>query len=88
MYVISSALMLRSIMPGQHVGNVINDALGSGAGVLDTRFVDLWFKAFFMAGVGLTAAGVWMGRKFGAEAAEWADWEAWDAADVEMGKRL
>lgn len=70
-------------MPGQ-VGNVINEALG--AGVLDPRFVDLWFKAFFMFGVAVTAGGIWLGRRFGAEA-EWADMEAWDA-DVEMGKRL
>ncbi|KAL9105939.1 MAG: hypothetical protein Q9227_008963 [Pyrenula ochraceoflavens] len=86
MYVISSALMLRSMMPG-HVGNVINEALGSG--VLEASFVDVWFGVWFMGGVSVTAAGIWLGRKFGAGGGE-ADWgldEAWDA-DVESGKRL
>ncbi|KAL9625782.1 MAG: hypothetical protein Q9160_000102 [Pyrenula sp. 1 TL-2023] len=111
MYVISSALMLRAVLPGERVGRVIEEALGGGVrgavggemsreraegavvesdgtGALDPRFVDLWFKSFFMVGVLVTALGIWLGRKLGGEGGEWgSEAEAWDQ-DVEMGKRL
>jgi hypothetical protein len=81
MYVISSALLLRSMTP-KEVGSVINDALGTG--VLEAKWVDRWFEGWFLIAVGLTAVGIWAGRKIGG-GGEWDD-DVWDN-DVEMGKR-
>lgn len=47
MYVISSALMLRTMMP-REVGSVINGALG--AGLLEPRWVQRWFDGVFYVG--------------------------------------
>jgi hypothetical protein len=80
MYVISSALLLRSMTP-KEVGSVINDALGTG--VLEAKWVDRWFEGWFLIAVGLTAVGIWVGRKLGG--GEWDD-DVWDG-DIEMGKR-
>lgn len=82
MYVISSALMLRSVMP-QEVGGVINSALG--AGLLEPRWVQKWFDGFFMAAVLLTAFGIFLGRQIGG-ANVFDDDTTWDN-DVELGKR-
>ena len=82
MYVISSALMLRGMMP-KEVGSVINDALG--VGVLEPVWASKWFDGFFIIAVLLTAQGIWVGRKIGGSGA-WDD-DSWDM-DIEMGKRL
>ena len=82
MYVISSALMLRGMMP-KEVGSVINDALG--VGVLEPVWASKWFDGFFIVAVLLTAQGIWVGRKIGGSGA-WDD-DSWDM-DIEMGKRL
>ena len=82
MYVISSALMLRGMMP-KEFGSVISDALG--VGVLEPVWASKWFDGFFIVAVLLTAQGIWVGRKIGGSGA-WDD-ESWDG-DIEMGKRL
>ena len=81
MYVISSALMLRGMMP-KEVGSVINSALG--AGLLEPSWVQAWFDGFFMVSVLLTAVGIFMGKQIGGSA--FGD-EEWDN-DIEMGKRM
>lgn len=81
MYVISSALMMRSMMP-KEVGSVINGALG--AGLMEPAWVSRWFEGFFILSVSLTAGGIWAGRTFGGTAFE--D-QTWDGGDVEMGKQ-
>ncbi|RMZ85968.1 hypothetical protein DV737_g22, partial [Chaetothyriales sp. CBS 132003] len=68
MYVISSALMLRSMMPAR-VGVVINSALG-GSGLLEPGWVQRWFDGVFMAAVILTAAGIAVSRYLGGPLAE------------------
>lgn len=82
MYVISSALMLRGMMP-QEVGGVITSALG--AGLLEPRWVQKWFDGFFMTAVSLTVFGIFLGRQLGGTNV-FDDDVAWDN-DVEMGKR-
>ncbi|KAK5083290.1 hypothetical protein LTR70_008219 [Exophiala xenobiotica] len=81
MYVISSALMLRGMMP-KEVGSVINGALGSG--MLDPRWVQKWFDGFFICSVVLTAIGVFIGRSVGSS--DLVDDTGWDG-DIELGKR-
>jgi hypothetical protein len=76
-YVISSAIMLRSNLP-KDVGSVISDALGAP---LEPRRVDAWFDAWFLGAAGLTAAGIWVGRKM----RDGDDYD--DTMDVELGKR-
>ena len=82
MYVISSALMLRGMMP-QEVGSVINGALG--AGLLEPRWIQKWFDGWFMTAVTLTALGVFLGRQLGGSNM-FDDDAGWDN-DIEMGKR-
>lgn len=76
-YVISAALLLRTVMPGQ----VVNDRL-KGLGGSNMQWVDGWFDVWFMGGVVLTVAGIWVGKKL---VGDTSDWE--DDGDVEMGKR-
>lgn len=83
MYVISSALMLRGMMP-EKVGGVINSALGSG--LLDPDWVQKCFDGFFMSAVVGTAIGIYLSRKLGSDGV-WVDDVGWDG-DLEMGKRL
>lgn len=61
-YVISSALLLRSNLP-REVGRSVGDALESA---LEPGFVDRWFEGWFLVASGLTALGIWVGRKMGA----------------------
>jgi Abscisic acid G-protein coupled receptor/The Golgi pH Regulator (GPHR) Family N-terminal len=75
-YVISSALMLRSNLP-KDVGSVISDALGAP---LEPWRVEAWFDAWFLGAAGLTALGIWAGKKI-----READED--DDLGVEMGKR-
>jgi hypothetical protein len=82
MYVISSALMLRGMMP-KEVGSVINTALG--AGLLEPAWVQRWFDGFFMLAVVATTVGIFLGRQISGAAA-WDDDVGWDGG-VEVGKR-
>ncbi|RMZ86654.1 hypothetical protein DV736_g6120, partial [Chaetothyriales sp. CBS 134916] len=68
MYVISSALMLRSMMPAR-VGVVINSALG-GSGLLEPGWVQRWFDGVFMAAVILTTTGIAASRYLGGASAD------------------
>ena len=81
MYVISSALMLRGMMP-KEVGSVINSALG--AGLLEPAWVQKWFDGFFMLAVIGTGVGIFLGRQLSG-AATWEDDTGWDLA-MELGK--
>ncbi|KAI9729686.1 MAG: hypothetical protein M1834_006635 [Cirrosporium novae-zelandiae] len=84
MYVISSTITLRSVMP-KEVGSVINEALGTG--YIEAAWVDRWFEGWFLGATVVTAMGIWIGRKVGSIGCEFgADEEGWDG-DVEMGKR-
>jgi hypothetical protein len=58
-YVISSAIMLRSNLP-EDVGSVISDALGAP---LESWRVEVWFNTWFLGTAGLTALGIWIGKK-------------------------
>ena len=60
-YVISAALMLGGMMPGQVVGEGLR-----GLGGREMGWVDAWFERWFLGGVILTAGGIWLGRKFSA----------------------
>ncbi|KAF2458041.1 Abscisic acid G-protein coupled receptor-domain-containing protein [Lineolata rhizophorae] len=81
-YVISSALLLRSNLP-QEVGSVISGALEAP---LEPRFVEAWFEGWFLAVSGLTAVGIWIGRKV-----RGSGWDDEDDGllddDIEIGKR-
>lgn len=75
MYVISSALMLRGMMP-EKVGGVINSALGAGS--LDPTWVQRWFESWFLLAVTLTAIGIAVTRSW-----RWDDDTGWDR-DIDM----
>ena len=60
-YVISSALLLRSHLPGE-VSSSVSGALARGAPLMSPAFADGWFEGWFLVGAGLTATGVWIGR--------------------------
>jgi Abscisic acid G-protein coupled receptor/The Golgi pH Regulator (GPHR) Family N-terminal len=81
MYVISSALMLRGMMP-EKVGSVINGALG--AGLLEPAWLQRCFDGFFMLAVTITTVGIFLGKQIGDGLLN--DDPGWDC-DVEMGKR-
>ena len=84
MYVISSALLLRNMMP-KEVGGVISNALGLGSGeVLEGEWVGRWFEGWFLCAVAVTGLGIWVSRKIGG-IGDWED-DTWEG-DVEMGKR-
>lgn len=77
MYVISSALMLRGMMP-KEVGSVINSALG--AGMLDPAWVQRWFDGFYISAVCVTAVGIFIGNTIGGSGGFIDD-------EIELGKR-
>ena len=58
-YVISSALLLRSNLPSE-VRGVVSDVLGAP---LEVGKVDALFEGCFVLAAGLTAVGIWIGRK-------------------------
>ena len=60
-YVISSALLLRSHLPGQ-VSSAVGGALARGAPLMSPAFADGWFEGWFLVGGALTGVGVWVGR--------------------------
>ncbi|MCJ1313861.1 hypothetical protein MMC25_007541 [Agyrium rufum] len=74
-YVISAALLLRGIMPGRVVSMKLK-----GLGGEDMAWVDAWFEVWFLVGVGVTAGGIWVGRKVKSVNG----WE--DDEEIEMGK--
>lgn len=76
-YVISSALLLRSNLPAE-VSSAITDALGAP---LESSFVENWFESWFLITVGLTAIGIFLGRKVGGGNDDWDDEDSF-----EMGK--
>jgi hypothetical protein len=80
LYVLSSALMLRGMMP-REVGSVINSALGAGG--LEIGWVQMWFDWWFLGSVLVTVTGIGIGRVVGATG-----WEGdWDEG-AELGKRV
>ncbi|KAF3042453.1 hypothetical protein E8E12_009654 [Didymella heteroderae] len=79
-YVISSALLLRSNLPVE-MKSAISDALGAP---LEPSFTERWFEGWFLAASGVTAVGLWAGRRL--KGSEWDDDEEVQG-DVEMGKR-
>ena len=81
-YVISSALMLRNMMP-KDVGGVISNALGTG--VLQPAWTEKWFDGWFLGSVMVTAVGIWLSHKMKGDGV-WDD-DTWET-DLEMGKRL
>lgn len=76
-YVISAALLLRGIIPGQ----VVSDHL-KGLGGSELDWVDGWFEIWFLGGVLVTGVGIWVSRSIGNGIDGWDD----DPDDVEMGK--
>ncbi|MCJ1409991.1 hypothetical protein MMC19_004076 [Ptychographa xylographoides] len=74
-YVISVALLLRGLMPGELVSKRLRELGGT-----DMQWVDGWFEVWFLGGVAVTAVGIWVGRKIGG-GDEWDEEE-----DIEMGK--
>ncbi|KAK4195569.1 Abscisic acid G-protein coupled receptor-domain-containing protein [Triangularia verruculosa] len=81
-YVISAALLLRSSLP-KEVGRSVGDALESA---LEPAFVDRWFEGWFLVASGLTAVGIWIGRKVSGGLGELGDeWD--DYAGEEMGQK-
>ena len=81
LYVISSALMLRGMMPAE-VGGVINDALGTGT--LQPTWTESWFEGWFVASVLATTVGIWLSQKIKGNGI-WDD-DGWDT-DIELGKQ-
>ena len=79
-YVISAALLLRSNLPHE-VGRSVGDALESA---LEPGFVDRWFEGWFLVASGLTAVGMWIGRKVRSDA-YWDDWD--EFASEELGQK-
>jgi hypothetical protein len=71
-YVIASAILLGSNLP-EDISSVVTDALGTP---LEALFVETWFEGWFLVAVGLTAVGIWLGRKFGSGAGM--DDDSWD----------
>ncbi|MCJ1442358.1 MAG: hypothetical protein MMC23_002852 [Stictis urceolatum] len=71
-YVISVALLLRGIMPGE----VVSDRLKTLGGT-DMMWVDGWFEEWFLGGVGVTVLGVWLGKKIAGD--DWDEDDEWEA---------
>lgn len=78
-YVISSALLLRSSLPGdvgKGVGNALGNSLGRG---VEGSAMERWFEMWFLIGAVGTGLGIYVGRKLGEESG--AEWDE----DVELG---
>jgi hypothetical protein len=60
-YVISSALLLRSHLPGS-VSSAVGGALARGAPLMSPAFADGWFEGWFLVGGCVTGLGIWVGR--------------------------
>ena len=48
-------------------------------------WVDGWFERWFLAGVVITALGIWVGRQIGGEGIDEDDFD--EGGGLEMGKR-
>ena len=81
-YVISAALMLRAMVPGDVVGEGLK---GLGGGVGRMKWVDGWFERWFLGGVLITSLGIWLGRQIGGGAGDDEDFD--EGGALEMGKR-
>ena len=81
-YVISAAMMLRGMMPGNMVGEGLKSLGGEGDNM---RWVDGWFERWFLGGVLVTTVGIWIGRQVGGND----DWDDTydEGSELEMGKR-
>ena len=79
-YVISAALVLAGLMPGQVVGDGLR-ALGGR----EMGWVEVWFERWFLAGAGLTAGGIWIGRKWRFSGASDGDYYWADDDDIDVG---
>ncbi|KAG6997541.1 hypothetical protein G7Y79_00040g077060 [Physcia stellaris] len=80
-YVISATLMLRGMIPGSVIGEGVKQ-LGGG----QLSWIDAWFEAWFLGGVGVTVGVVWVGRRLRGEGWEGEDWGN-EGDDVERGQK-
>jgi len=81
-YVISSALLLRSHLPGE-VRDTVSGALVRGAPLMSPAFADSWFEGWFLVGAATTAVGVWVGRNVAGKG----DWDSDEFGMEEMGTK-
>ena len=81
-YVISAALMLKAMMPGA----VLGEGLGALGGKDGVAWTDGWFERWFLGGVILTVAGIWVGKKIGGND-DWEEDEYDHGVELEGGKR-
>lgn len=80
MYVISSALLLRSNLPSEMRG-VVSDALGNP---LEPGFVETWFEGWFLVAIIGTIIGILVGKKIVGSSSDWDDeYEG----DLELGQK-
>lgn len=84
-YVVSAALLLRTNLP-REMGSVIEGALGAP---LDVSMCERMFETTFLGTCAVTAVGIGLGRKLGANGGDWDEFEddAGFDGDVEGGKR-
>ncbi|RAL67530.1 hypothetical protein DID88_008285 [Monilinia fructigena] len=80
MYVISSALLLRSNLPSE-MKSVVSDALGSP---LEPGFVEIWFEGWFLVASIGTAVGIFVGKKI---VGTGSDWDDEYEGDLELGQK-
>lgn len=69
--------MLRGMIPGSVIGEGVKQ-LGGG----ELSWIDAWFEAWFLGGVGVTVGVVWVGRRLRGDG-----WEGEDGDDVERGDK-
>lgn len=75
-YAVSTSILLRSNLP-KDMSSAVSSALGAP---LDTLFVDRWFDTLFLCAAFVSAAGLYIGRRFFGE-------EALEEDILESGKR-
>jgi len=67
-YVVAAALLLRGSLPQEMAhGGAMGNVLG---GLLEPAWVERWFNAWFLLAGGVTALGIWVGRKLEADVDE------------------
>jgi hypothetical protein len=85
-YVVSAALLLRTNLP-REMGSVIEGALGAP---LDVGMCERMFEMTFLGTCAVTAVGIGLGRKLGANGGDWDEFDddtGFDG-DMEGGKRF
>ena len=82
-YVISAALMLRVMMPGDVVGEGLKSLGGGGRDAV--AWIDGWFERWFLGGAVVTCLGIWVGKTMG-EGGDWDDEFDDRSGGLEMGK--